>query len=58
MDPDCESVFLMPTEKHIFLSSSTIREVAMHAGDVAQFVPECVNKRIIERFGKPEMECR
>jgi pantetheine-phosphate adenylyltransferase len=58
MDPDCESVFLMPTEKHIFLSSSTIREVALHAGDVAQFVPECVNKRIVERFGYPEMECR
>ena len=58
MDPECESVFLMPTEKHIFLSSSTIREVALHSGDVAQFVPVCVNKRIIERFGLPVTESR
>lgn len=58
MDPDCESVFLMPNEKFIFLSSSTIREVAMHGGDVAQFVPECVNRMIVSRFGVPITECR
>ncbi|TCK61609.1 pantetheine-phosphate adenylyltransferase [Seleniivibrio woodruffii] len=58
MDPDCESVFLMPNEKHIFLSSSTVREVALHSGDVSLFVPACVNKRIVERFGLPVTECR
>ncbi len=58
MDPECESVFLMPNEKFIFLSSSTIREVAIHGGDVAQFVPECVNNMIIKKFGTPVSECR
>lgn len=58
MDPDCESVFLMPNEKFIFLSSSTIREVARHGGDVAQFVPECVNRMIVKKFGIPVSECR
>lgn len=58
MDPECESVFLMPNEKFIFLSSSTIREVAKHGGDVAQFVPECVNRMIVDKFGIPVTECR
>ena len=58
MDPECESVFLMPNEKFIFLSSSTIREVALHCGDVAQFVPACVNKKVVEKFGSPVRECR
>lgn len=58
MDPECESVFLMPNEKFIFLSSSTIREVARHGGDVAQFVPPCVNRMIVEKFGIPVTECR
>lgn len=58
MDPECESVFLMPNEKFIFLSSSTIRDVAVHGGDVAQFVPECVNRMIVQRFGVPVTECR
>lgn len=58
MDPDCESVFLMPNEKFIFLSSSTIREVAMHEGDVSQFVPECVNRMLVKKFGEPVTESR
>ena len=57
MDPECESVFLMPNEKFIFLSSSTIREVARHRGDVTQFVPACVNRVIVNKFGSPVHEC-
>lgn len=57
MDPDFETVFLMPNKQYIFLSSSMVREVAAHYGDVSPFVPECVNKRIVEMFGDPTPSC-
>lgn len=57
MDPDFETVFLMPNKQYIFLSSSMVREVAEHRGDVSPFVPSCVNRRIVERYGKPTSNC-
>lgn len=48
--PELESVFLTPTEEFAFLSSTIVREVAIHGGDVAQFlhpyVTEQVNNKI------------
>ncbi|MGF1698046.1 pantetheine-phosphate adenylyltransferase [Vibrio makurazakiensis] len=40
--PDLESVFLTPAEEHAFISSTIVREVAIHGGDVDQFVPQVV----------------
>ena len=40
LDEECVTVFLMPNNKSIFLSSSMIREIAMLGGDVSQMVPE------------------
>lgn len=40
LDEECETVFLMPNKKYIFLSSSMIREIGMLGGDVSQMVPE------------------
>ncbi len=50
MYPDCETVFLMPSSKHIFLSSSMIREIASLGGDVSCFVPHPVFMKIEEKF--------
>lgn len=50
MYPDCETVFLMPSSKYIFLSSSMIREIASLGGDVSSFVPHPVFLRIEEKF--------
>lgn len=57
MDPNFETAFLMPNKAYIFLSSSMVREVAEHRGDVSSFVPACVNRRIVERYGKPDSNC-
>jgi pantetheine-phosphate adenylyltransferase len=54
MSPECETVFLMPSSKYIFLSSSMIREIASLGGDVACFVPPPVYEKIVERMGKRE----
>ena len=40
--PGLESVFLTPAEEHAFISSTIVREVAIHGGDVTNFVPEVV----------------
>ncbi len=50
--PGMESVFLTPADEYAFLSSTIVREVAIHGGDVKQFVPKCVNKAIIDKVTK------
>ena len=47
--PGIESVFLTPAEEFTFLSSTIVREVAIHGGNVESFVPECVSKAIIKK---------
>ncbi len=44
--PEITTVFLMPNEKYTYLTSSIIREVAALGGDVTDFVPEPVLKRL------------
>jgi pantetheine-phosphate adenylyltransferase len=44
--PGLESVFLTPAEEHAFISSTLVREVAIHGGDVSQFVPKLVEEAL------------
>lgn len=37
-----ETMFLMPSEKHMYISSSLVREIASLRGDVKSFVPNKV----------------
>jgi pantetheine-phosphate adenylyltransferase len=57
MEKDFETVFLMPNQEYIFLSSSMVREVAAHKGDVSEFVPACVNRYITNLYGEPTSIC-
>lgn len=50
LHPGVEIVFLVPNEKFIFLSSSSIKEVAKLGGDVRGFVPAAVEKALRLRF--------
>ncbi len=38
LDHDIETVFLTPAEETSFISASLVKEIAMHGGDVSQFV--------------------
>lgn len=38
LSPELESVFLTPAEENSFISSTLVKEVALHQGDVSQFV--------------------
>lgn len=48
--PQMESIFLTPSEKFSYLSSSLIREIASLGGDVSQFVPKIVEDALKEKF--------
>ncbi|WP_159739423.1 pantetheine-phosphate adenylyltransferase [Vibrio atypicus] len=47
--PEIESLFLPPNEKYAFLSSTIVREVALHGGDVTEFVHSYVANRLINK---------
>jgi pantetheine-phosphate adenylyltransferase len=49
--PELETISLMTREEHMFLSSSTVREIASLNGDVSSMVPENVALALKERLG-------
>jgi pantetheine-phosphate adenylyltransferase len=49
MDPSIETVFLMASERHQFISSRFIKQIAMLGGDITSFVPPLTLARTLER---------
>lgn len=47
--PDLESVFLTPSEENSFISSTLVKEVAIHHGDVKQFTNARVAEALAEK---------
>lgn len=43
---DVDTIFLMPSETHLYLSSKLIKEIAGRGGDVTSFVPRFVAQRL------------
>ena len=50
LERDVDSVFLMPSFRWIFISSSIIRDAARNGGDVSDMVPFHVNEMLVEKF--------
>jgi len=48
LSPELESVFLTPAEENSFISSTLVKEVALHQGDVSQFVHSVVKTALEE----------
>ena len=44
--PEMETIFLTPSEQHMFISATLVREIAMLGGDVSKFVHPAVVKRL------------
>jgi len=51
LSPELESVFLTPSEGNSFISSTLVKEVALHNGDVSQFVHPSIKAALDQ---KPE----
>lgn len=52
LSPVIESIFLMPAEKYMFISSSLIREIAALGGDIKPFVPPLVVEAMMNKVSK------
>ena len=48
LDEDVVTLFMMPHERYTHVSSSLIREVSSHGGDISEYVPTFVNKALGE----------
>jgi len=47
--PDVETVFLTPSEQHMFISATLVREIATLGGDVSKFVHPLVRDKLQEK---------
>lgn len=46
LNSDCETVFLATGEKNYYISSSLVKEVYSHGGDISEFVPSVILEEI------------
>ena len=49
MAPDIETVFLMASERHQFIASRLVKEIAVLGGDISSFVPRLTLERVLRR---------
>ena len=47
--PEVETVFLTPSDKYQFISSTFVREIAVLGGEVDKFVSPTIQKRLAEK---------
>ncbi|GAC1436246.1 MAG: pantetheine-phosphate adenylyltransferase [Terriglobales bacterium] len=50
LQPQLETVFMMPAEQYSYLSSRLVREVAQLGGSITALVPELVEQRLKEKL--------
>ena len=50
MNPNIESIFLSPDEKYSFISSSIIKDIARHQGDLTKFLDKTVAERLKDKL--------
>lgn len=52
LNPDIETVFLMADPQHQAVASRLVKEIASLDGDISHFVPQRIQKRLLEKLGK------
>jgi len=45
-----DTVFLMPSVNYTYLSSTMIRQIAQLGGEVKGMLPECVRRKLVEKY--------
>lgn len=50
LESEVETLFLLSKPEYSFVSSSTVKEIAMHHGDLSHFVSLDVEKKLKEKF--------
>ena len=52
LNPELDSLFMTPSEKNTFISSTLVKEVCRHGGDISSFVPAHVERALTAKFSK------
>jgi pantetheine-phosphate adenylyltransferase len=52
MEPNVETIFLMASDRHQFIASSLVKDIARLGGDTSQFVSKRVFERLKRKFAK------
>jgi pantetheine-phosphate adenylyltransferase len=52
LDPQIETVFLMASEHHQFISSRFVKDIAALGGDITSFVPKLTCERTLAKLNK------
>jgi pantetheine-phosphate adenylyltransferase len=50
LEPQIETVFLVPAEQYTYVSSRLVKEICLLGGSVQGLVPDAVEKKMIEKF--------
>ena len=50
LDETIDTIFLVPHEQYTYLNSTIVREVARLGGDVSDFVPNTVSRRLMTKL--------
>ncbi len=50
LNPSVDTVFLTTRLQYAYLSSSTVKEVALMGGDISKFVPEHVMRHVYDKY--------
>jgi pantetheine-phosphate adenylyltransferase len=50
IEPDIETVFMLPAEQYSYLSSRLVKELARLGGPTKDFVPAVVHERLSAKF--------
>jgi len=52
LSPDIETIFMMPSQEYLYVSSSRLKELVRFGRDVQEFVPPLVAKLLRERLSR------
>ncbi|MCU0285432.1 MAG: pantetheine-phosphate adenylyltransferase [Acidobacteria bacterium] len=53
IEPECETIFLVPSVHYSFVSSRLVKEIYQLGGEIKNMIPPVVDRRLKEKFGKP-----
>ncbi len=54
LDPEIETIYMMPKEEFCYLSSKLIKEAASLGADLRDFVPDFVERELKQKAGKKQ----
>ncbi|MGN1013885.1 MAG: pantetheine-phosphate adenylyltransferase [Butyricicoccus sp.] len=54
LNGQAETVFLMTDQNYLYLSSTIVRDIARHGGDISGFVPDEIQEDIVRKLYRTE----